>query len=71
MEFSQELNGKISSIKNGSIMRLIRVRQDENNNYCILKWDDTSFFFFFFEELNAFLQNQKNSKEGRHINIFM
>ena len=47
MEFSQELNGKISSIKNGSIMRLIRVRQDENNNYCILKWDDTSFFFFF------------------------
>ena len=36
-------------------MRLIRVRQDENNNYCILKWDDTSPFFF--EELNAFLQN--------------
>jgi hypothetical protein len=46
MEFSQELNGKISSIKNASIMRLIRVRQDENNNYCILKWDDTSLFFF-------------------------
>lgn len=35
-------------------MGLIRVKQDENNNYCILKWDDTSLFFFF-EELNAFL----------------
>lgn len=69
MEFSQELNGKISSIKNASIMGLIRVKQDENNNYCILKWDDTSFFFL--KSLMHFCKIKKNSKEGRYINIFM
>lgn len=44
----------IPSIKDAGIMKLIRMKQDENNNSYILEWDDTSFFF---EELNAFLQN--------------
>lgn len=51
-------------------MGLIRVKQDENNNYCILKWDDTSLFFFL-KSLMHFCKIKKNSKEGRYINIFM
>lgn len=58
----------IPSIKDAGIMKLIRMKQDENNNSCILEWDDTSFFL---KSLMHFCKIKKNFQSKKRVDILI